>query len=114
MSEKLSGAAAEARVAAHLERLGFRVLARNFRTRFGEIDLVAQKGTSLHFVEVRSRATARFLRPADSVDARKQARIRRTAEAFLARRGAPRPEQVFFDVASVVGEELEYLHAAFE
>ena len=114
MSDRVSGPDAEERVARELERRGFRILARNFRSRFGEIDLIAQRGHDLHFVEVRARATARFLHPAVSVDARKQGRIRRTAEVFLARRGAPRPAQVFFDVAAIVGDELEYLQGAFE
>jgi putative endonuclease len=114
VADRISGTEVEARVAAHLERRGYRILARNFRTRFGEIDLVVQKGSSIRFVEVRARASGRFLRPAETVDARKQARLRRTAETFLARRGAPRAEQVFFDVASVVGDDLEYIEGAFE
>ena len=114
MTPPASGPAAESLVAEHLERRGFRIVARNFRTRFGEIDLIVQRGSALHFVEVRSRASARFLRPADSVDHRKQSKIRRSAQAFLARRDAPRVDEVFFDVASVVGDELEYLQGAFE
>jgi putative endonuclease len=108
------GAQAEDRVTRHLEQHGFQILARNFRTRLGEIDIVAAKGRDLHFVEVRSRTSTRFMRPAESIDARKRARLRRAAELYLARLSGPAPEQVFFDVASVVGDQIELLTGAFE
>lgn len=110
------GALAEQRVARHLEQLGFHILTTNFRTKVGEIDIVAAKGRALHFVEVRSRsrASAGFLHPAESVDARKQARIRRAAELYLARLRGPAPTEVFFDVAAVIGDEIDYRQGAFE
>jgi len=112
----LRGANAEEHVVRHLEQRGFHILARNFRTRLGEIDIVAVRGRSLHFVEVRARAraSARFVHPAESVDARKRARLRRTAEQFLARLRGPAPAEVFFDVAAVIGDEIDYRQGAFE
>jgi putative endonuclease len=110
----LLGAAAEQRVVDHLERSGFRILARNFRTRLGEIDIIASRGRALHFVEVRARTSARFLHPAESVDARKQRRIRLAAEQFLCDLRGPAPAEIFFDVACVIGEELDYRRGAFE
>lgn len=110
----LSGAAAEERVVHFLEARGFRVVDRNFKTKLGEIDVVAVKGRALHFVEVRSRASSRFLHPAESVDARKQAKLRRTAELYLARWKGATPAEVCFDVAAVVGDEIEFREKAFE
>jgi putative endonuclease len=110
----ITGTKAEERVARYLEQLGFHILAKNFKTQLGEIDVIAVKGRALHFVEVRSRASGRFLHPAESVDARKRARIRRTAELYLARLRGPAPEEVFFDVAAVIGDEIEYRERAFE
>lgn len=107
------GRDAEDRVARFLEERGFHILARNFKSRTGEIDVIASRGRALHFVEVRSRATSRFLHPAESVDARKQAKIRRTAEAFLAKLRGPAPAEVYFDVAAVVGDQIEYRERAF-
>lgn len=107
------GALAERLVGSHLERLGFRILTRNFRSRWGEIDLVAWRAGEVHFVEVRSRTSEAFLSAAESIDARKQARIRRTAEVYLARK-PPADSQMFFDVATVVGDRVELLIGAFE
>lgn len=109
----IAGAKAEERVVHYLEQLGFHILARNFKTRLGEIDVIAVRGRALHFVEVRSRAGSGFLHPAESVDARKQQRIRRTAELYLARLRGPAPEEVFFDVAAVIGDEIDYRQGAF-
>jgi putative endonuclease len=69
-----------------LERAGLRVLARNWRCRFGEIDLVAEEKGTLVFAEVRLRTDARFGGAAESVTAAKRARLIAAARAFSARR----------------------------
>lgn len=79
------GAAAEALAARYLEAQGLRIVARNFRCRGGEIDLVAAEGDTLVFVEVRLRGNDRFGGAAASIDARKQARLQLAARAYLAR-----------------------------
>lgn len=76
----------------HAERLavwrlrlaGYRILARNFRTPVGEIDLIARRGKKLIFVEVKARLG--HAAAAESISTRQRARIRRAAEAFLATR----------------------------
>jgi putative endonuclease len=80
------GRAAEAIAARHLEAHGLRVLARNYRCRAGEIDIVAQDGEALVFVEVRYRASRTFGGAAASIDARKQAKIVRAAQHYLSGR----------------------------
>ncbi|MFN2426713.1 MAG: YraN family protein [Candidatus Binatia bacterium] len=80
-----------------LRRRGFEVLARNVRTAFGEIDLVALDGDVVVFVEVKARRGSGGL---EAVDARKQRRLSRLAVAFLARAGwLERPAR--FDVVAV-------------
>ena len=75
--------------AEQLERLGWQIVARNWRTRRGEIDIVAREGDWLVFVEVRTRRASRtggdpFLgRPEDSVTPKKQLKLARMAEAYL-------------------------------
>ncbi len=79
------GAQAEALAAQFLQRHGLAILARNFRTRHGEIDLIARDGDTLVFVEVRLREHRGFGGAAASVTARKQQRIVTAARAYLAR-----------------------------
>ncbi len=77
------------------------VLARNWRCKVGELDLVALDGTTLVFVEVKCRSSDRIYDPGLAVDVRKQLRLRRVAQAFLSTE-RPRYRQCRFDVVSVV------------
>ena len=107
-----SGGEAEQGAARFLERQGLTIVARNYRTRLGEIDLVAMEGEVLVFVEVRMRSSARFGGAAESISGRKQARIAAAAGHFLARfRQAPRCR---FDVVLVEEGPPEWIKAAFE
>ena len=82
---KSLGDAFEERAALWLQESGLRLLARNFRSRLGEIDIVALDGECLVFLEVRRRGNPRFAGAAASVDRRKQQRIQRAAQLFLQR-----------------------------
>ncbi len=108
------GREAEERARRHLERAGLRTLARNWRARGGEIDLVMADGTAVVFVEVRSRGPGALAGAAESVDARKRARLVRAARAWLARepRWSARPAR--FDVVTVEADgRLRWLRDAF-
>ena len=97
-------------------RQGFNVVARNFRTRFGEIDLVASRGGTLVFCEVKTRKTARWGEPAEAVGRDKQRRLRRLARDYLDAVN-PRVRRVRFDVVSIVagpdGPEVVHVADAF-
>jgi putative endonuclease len=115
-----AGARAEALVAAHVAASGVEVLARNVRVGRLEIDLLARDGPVLIVVEVRTRGPSAYARALDSVDARKQERLRRAAERlWQARfRADPTLERVRFDVAAVdLSEEgsprIEIVRGAF-
>ena len=116
-TRKRLGAEAEELVAARLAREGYKVVARNYLTRVGEVDIVARKGECLCFVEVRSRSTAAMGSPALTVDARKQRQVVRAAMHYLA---ANRITSLVarFDVAAVTfgpgGPVIEYIPSAFE
>lgn len=111
------GRQGEEAAAVFLERAGYEILARNFRTPRGEIDIVASKGRMLAFVEVKTRRTQRFGRPAAAVDYRKQQKIIQSARWFLRQRHL---EGCLcrFDVIEVycAGErwQIEHLPGAFE
>ena len=78
------GRDSEAEAARYLERAGYRIVARNYRTPFGEIDLVAYDGSVLAFVEVKARRSERFGTPHAAVTADKRRRLTRVALAYLA------------------------------
>lgn len=77
----------ESQAAQYLTQLGYQIVARNFRTPYGELDLIAQVGSGddseLVFVEVKTRASRSFGPPEVAVDQRKQAHLIASAEHFL-------------------------------
>jgi putative endonuclease len=96
---------------------GYRIVARKHRCPRGEVDLIAEQGELLVFVEVRTRATSAFGAPEETVGIAKQRRLVRAARDFLARwRGPPRGAR--FDVVAVVdsagGPRLEHFAGAFD
>ena len=96
---------------------GYRIVARKHRCSRGEVDLVAERGELLVFVEVRTRATAAFGGPEETVGAAKQQRVVRAARDFPARwRGPPRGAR--FDVVAIVdhpeGPRLSHIPGAFD
>ena len=80
---RLLGWWGESRAAEHLRQKGFALLAANWRCRFGELDLVAEDGTFLCFVEVKLRKSAAYGAAAEFVDRHKQDRLRAAAELYL-------------------------------
>jgi putative endonuclease len=96
------GAFGERVAAAHLEAKGYRIRARNFRCREGEIDIVAEDGDCLVFVEVRTRRGDAFGTPAESVTAAKERRLLTVARAYLQEHIDVPPNQRI----DVVGVEL--------
>ena len=97
--------------AEHLQRAGYRIRERNFRCKFGEVDLIAEKDGYLVFVEVKYRRDASMGDALAAVTPQKQARYRRIAAYFCAMRREEVP--VRFDVASILNGELEYFEDAF-
>lgn len=89
----------------YLVRRGLQEVARNFRSRGGEIDLVMLDGECLVFIEVRYRKSSSFLTPAITVDSRKQRKILRTAALFLSRHGRYANQTTRFDVVAITGEK---------
>ena len=85
---------------AELQRRGYAILARRYRTRFGEIDIVAREGDTMVFVEVKTRTTSQFGDGAAAVTGGKQRRIGQMALDYLVRRRVPECP-CRFDVVSV-------------
>ena len=104
---------AEALAAAFLEERGLKIVARNYRCKFGEIDLVARSGATLVFVEVRARTSDAFGGAAGSITPAKRRRLLAAARHYLARHGADSPCR--FDAVLLNGSapRIEWITDAF-
>lgn len=89
-----------------------RLVARNFRSKRGEIDLVMSHGKLLAFIEVRMRNNKYFGDGADSVDYRKQQKLIVTAKMFMQRHDTSQWQEYRFDVVSI-GEDIRWIKNAF-
>ena len=97
---------------------GLIVVTRNYRCRYGEIDLILNDRDTLVFAEVRYRAAGALVSPAESINAAKQRRLLASAEHYLQRRGDSDQCQCRFDVLAVSGSDpsptVHWLRDAFQ
>jgi putative endonuclease len=115
------GRLGEQLAAEHLERLGYQVLDRNYRTRWGELDIVGYDGAGLVFCEVKTRRLPHAAgHPFEAVDARKRTQLRKMAARWLIeRQDRPYARELRFDAVGVTvdGEghlvDLEHIRDAF-
>lgn len=110
----LRGADAETRALRHLEKAGLKPVARNWRCKCGELDLVMRDGEVLAIVEVRSRAGSSYGSALESVDARKRGHLVHAAQLFLAAHAEHAQREIRFDVVAIDGDRLHWLKAAFD
>ena len=113
------GAFGERVAAAHLEATGYRIRERNFRTREGEIDIIAERGETLVFVEVRTRRGDALGTAAESVTASKAARIIATAQAYAqAAENCPADQRIDVIALSLAADgrvlSLEHIEGAID
>ena len=87
MNNKKTGALGEALAEIMLLEKGYRILARNFCCRYGEIDIIAVKNNIPAFIEVKVRSNNRYGEPCEAVDIKKQRRIKNAARYFIAHCG---------------------------
>ena len=117
MNRKQLGDWGEALVAAYLRKRGYRILASQYRCRFGEVDLIAQRGEVLCFVEVKTRTNLSAGLPREAVGPRKRERLAAAARCYLSTFALDCP--VRFDVAEVYAggapgdARIQYLENAF-
>jgi putative endonuclease len=107
--------------AEHLERQGFRIVERNYRTRWGELDIVAFDGRVMAFVEVKTRRGGEGVSPFEAIRPHKRAQVRRMARSWLLERRSQRPfaQAMRFDAIGVSFDRagqllaIEHLEGAF-
>lgn len=111
------GTKGETRALRFLQGKGYRIIARNYRCVFGEIDIIATHGETIAFIEVKSRTSDRFGRPEEAVVTRKQKKISQTAQHYLAANNLE-DRTARFDVVAIHfspdGETVELIQDAFD
>ena len=112
-NRRKTGAAYEDRAAAFLEAGGVQILCRNYRTRYGEIDLIGLDGPYLIFVEVKYRASGKMGAPLEAVDRRKQQKILQTARRYLYENHYREDAPVRFDCIGMTPRTIEWVRNAF-
>ena len=113
MDRQQIGHAAEDAAVAFLISRGVEIVARNFRCRMGELDVIGREADTLIVVEVRMRASNRFGGAAASVNYRKQAKLQRAAALFLQQRKDLARLRVRFDVVALSPTGIEWIKHAF-
>lgn len=116
---KKTGDQGETIAQAYLQKEGYTILGKNMTSRYGEIDLVAQKNDQLFFVEVRRRVGEEYGSALESITPSKVSRIRKTAQHLLMKHTEWQEWVPFFSVIAIdetkaKGEQIEFLRDAFE
>jgi putative endonuclease len=114
MNKRSVGSKEEERAARFLEENGLTVIAKNFRCRFGEIDLIAKDGAYTVFVEVKYRKNADKGHPEEAVDYKKARTISKVADYFRVSKKLPADAGIRFDVIAVEGSSLKWYKNAFD
>ncbi|NCO66408.1 MAG: YraN family protein [Candidatus Aquicultor secundus] len=107
------GQSGEEFAARYLRRKNYRILQRNFRTKIGEIDIIASTGKTLIFCEVKTRLSRAYGHPIEAVTPNKQRTIRKVAELYLAMaKDLSEFDSIRFDVISILseGSSFEVMH----
>ncbi|MBQ7956601.1 MAG: YraN family protein [Clostridia bacterium] len=116
MNIGLFGLEGEEKAARYLKKQGYKIIGKNFQTRFGEIDIIAENKEYIIFAEVKARSENSIAEPKEFVDLRKQRKIITTAEIYLSEN--PTEKQPRFDVVEVKKEKgktiVNHIINAFE
>lgn len=113
-AKQITGDQAEVLAKKHLQKQGLQFIHQNFHCKMGEIDLIMQDGDNLVFVEVRFRHSPQHGSAIETVDFRKQQKLRRAAEAYLQLTYSNNPPPCRFDVVGLNSQQtIEWIKNAF-
>ena len=112
MTTRQDGQHGEEQAARFLTQHGYRILARNFATAQGELDIIANDKKTLVFVEVKARASMAFGGPLLAVTAAKQKRLALTALQYI-KANRPKFDSIRFDVICILPDRIEHVQNAF-
>lgn len=111
MKKIVSGKKGERLAIEYIEGRGYKVLEKNFRTPFGEIDIIAKDKNYIVIIEVKRRISDRFGEPSQAVNLKKQEKLKKLALYYLYRIGKDYPLR--FDVIAIKDKEIEHIENAF-
>ena len=112
MTTKAIGQQGEEQASRFLEKKGYKILARNFSTPQGELDLVANQQKTLVFVEVKTRAYEAFGGPLAAVTVAKQKRLALAAQQYIKIK-SPKFDSIRFDVICILPDQITHIENAF-
>lgn len=98
----------------YLESIGYTIIERNFKSRSGEIDIVAKKDGYIRFIEVKYRSSSKYGFPGEAVDYKKQRLISRATSYYLYKHKYSEDTLVCFDVVAILDNEIILYENAFE
>lgn len=117
MSTKETGSKGESFAEAFLKKQGYRIVDRNFRCKFGEIDLIGYKKKTLSFIEVKTRLSSDFGEPFEAINKTKQKKLSRLADYYIYRNKIPSFVPCQFDVVAILlgknKPEIQFIPNAF-
>ena len=111
--KKLLGRLGEKKAERFLRKKKYKIIEKNYQTKFAECDLIALYGNLLVFVEVKTRTSVAFGNPADAVDLAKQRKYVKLAEYFLMMNKEYENYSVRFDVIEILNDEINHIENAF-
>lgn len=114
MNKRALGTEQEQRAAAFLIKNDYLILAKNFRCKAGEIDLIARDGAYLCFIEVKYRSGTTKGYPAEAINLNKIRRITRTAQFYMLLHQIPQETPCRFDAVVILENEIELIKNAFD
>lgn len=113
-SRRAYGRRAENLAAAYVKQRGIKILNRNFRSRFGEIDLIGLDGKYLVFIEVKARTTDVCGYPGEALTSWKKERICQTARFYCVKKCVSLEQPIRFDVVEIAGDRIRHTKNAFD
>lgn len=114
INKRKIGTREEETAAAYLQKQGLLLVEKNFRCKFGEVDLIMRDGATYVFVEVKYRATEKEGHPSEAVDYRKQKTICKVSDFFRMKNNIWEDNPCRYDVVSILGGSLQWYKNAFE
>ncbi len=114
MNTRKNGSYFEDKACEYLKIKGCTILERNFRCRYGEIDMIVRDGSHIVFVEVKHRQAGTAGSPLEAVTREKMKRISNTARYYLMKNGISEYTPMRFDVVGYLGDEVTWVRDAFD